>query len=293
MLCPSIRGTFFFNSVTAEAYVSYIGGCVLHTTLIGSVIRMGKMGIALQLYTLRGEAEADFRGMLRKVAELGFEGVEFAGYGGVPAEEMNALLQELGLRAVGGHVGLQRLQSGLQGEIDYLKAIGGKYIICPYVSPDTNEEGWKSVIAELQAYGEEVRRQGLAFGYHNHEFEFEAKLGPSLIFDAIFESTSPETLLVEMDVCWVMRGGQDPLAYIRKYAGRLPLIHLKDFKYEGDGVQTLELGQGIVPLNDVIEAASETGVEWLIVEQDHCQNPPLVSVANSLNWLKQHDVQQA
>lgn len=252
---------------------------------------MRKMGIAVQLYTLREETAADFRGTLRKVAELGYEGVEFAGYGDVPAEEMKALLQELGLQVAGSHVSLQRLRDDLQGEIDYMKAIGGKYIICPYVSPDTDEEGWKAVIADLKTYGEEVRKQGLAFGYHNHEFEFEAKVGQSLIFDAIFEATSPETVQVEMDVCWVKRGGQDPLSYIRKYAGRLPLIHMKDFKYEGGGVQTLELGQGIVPLKDVLEAASEADVEWLIVEQDNCQNPPLVSVANSLNWLKMNYLQ--
>ncbi|WP_281889747.1 sugar phosphate isomerase/epimerase [Paenibacillus sp. YYML68] len=253
---------------------------------------MRRMGIGVQLYTLRDELAADFRGTLRKVAELGYEGVEFAGYGDIAADEMKALLQELGLQVAGSHVSLERLRSNLEGEIAYMKTIGGKTIICPYSSPDADEEGWKAVIAELRSYGEQISKHGLLFAYHNHEFEFEGKVGDSLIFDAIFESSSPETLQVEMDVCWVKRGGQDPIAYIHKYAGRLPLVHMKDFNYDGDGVQTLELGQGIVPLAEVLAAASDSGVQWLIVEQDRCQNPPLVSVENSLNWLREHYLQQ-
>ncbi|WP_159885059.1 sugar phosphate isomerase/epimerase family protein [Paenibacillus puerhi] len=246
---------------------------------------MRKMGIGVQLYTLRNETAADFPGTLRKVAELGYEGVEFAGYGGLSAEEMKALLQELNLKVPGSHVSLERLRNDLQGEIDYLKAIGGQAIIVPW-APDEGEEGWKSLISELQTLGAEVRKQGLGFGYHNHAFEFESKVGDAFVFDAIFES-QPE-LLVEMDACWVHRGGQDPVAYIRKYAGRLPFVHAKDYKVEGDSTVTLELGQGIVALDEVIGAASDAGVEWLIVEQDNCQNPPLESISNSMNWLKEH-----
>ncbi|SDE36696.1 Sugar phosphate isomerase/epimerase [Paenibacillus sp. UNCCL117] len=250
---------------------------------------MRKMGIGVQLYTLRNETAADFEGTLRKVAELGYEGVEFAGYGGLSAEDMKALLQELNLKVPGSHVSLERLRSDLQGEIDYMKTIGGETIIVPWAKAE-DEEGWKAIIAELQSFGEEVRKQGLGFGYHNHAFEFEGKVGEAFIFDAIFES-QPE-LLVEMDACWVHRGGQDPVAYIRKYAGRLPLVHAKDYKVEDNNTVTLELGQGIVALDEVIAAASEAGVQWLIVEQDNCQNPPLESIANSLNWLKEHYLQR-
>ena len=87
---------------------------------------MRRMNIGLQMYT-RDETAQDFRGTLRKVAELGYEGVEFAGYGDIPAEEMKTLLQELGLKAIGSHVGLHLLRADLQKEIDYLKTIGAKY----------------------------------------------------------------------------------------------------------------------------------------------------------------------
>lgn len=254
---------------------------------------MSKLRIGLQLYTLREETEQDFRGTLRKVAELGYEGVEFAGYGDLSAEEMKALLDELGLKAISSHVSLQAMRSDLQKEIHYLKTIGAKYMICPYLAPEDRPQGdaWRELFSFLQETGTQAAKQGLIFGYHNHDFEFQDQVGDQAAFDALFSATTPDAVQVELDVCWVQFAGQDPLAYIQKYAGRLPLLHLKDFNKGEDGEMiTLELGKGSVNLPAVIEAASDAGVEWLIVEQDFCQNPPLESISNSLDWLKQNDL---
>lgn len=256
---------------------------------------MRRMNIGLQMYTLRDETAQDFRGTLRKVAELGYEGVEFAGYGDIPAEEMKTLLDELGLKAIGSHVGLHLLRADLQKEIDYLKTIGAKYMMCPFVAEEDrkNAEDWKELFSFLQEVGTEARKQGLIFGYHNHAFEFEAEVDGQFVFDAMYSATTPEAVQVEMDVCWVQFAGQDPLAYIPKYAGRLPLLHLKDFSKDAEGnMKTLELSQGSVNLPGVIQAASDAGTEWLIVEQDVCQNPPLQSVENSMNWVKQNYLNQ-
>jgi sugar phosphate isomerase/epimerase len=253
------------------------------------------MGIGLQLYTLRNETANDMKGTLRKVAELGYEGVEFAGYGGIPAEEMKALLDELGLKAIGSHISIQALKSNLEEEIAYLKTIGASYMICPYVAPEDRggADEWLERFRLFQEVGTEARKQGLVFGYHNHDFEFQGHMGESFVFDALYERTSPDAVQVEMDVCWVQYAGQDPLAYIAKYAGRLPLLHLKDFSKEADGsMKTLQLGLGDVDLPAVIEAASEAGVNWLIVEQDNCQIQPLESVANSLNWVRENYLNQ-
>lgn len=248
---------------------------------------MRKMGIGVQLYTLRNETAADFAGTLRKVAELGYEGVEFAGYGDLSADEMKALLEETGLKAIGAHVSLDAMRNDLQGQIDYLKTIGAGYMVCPWVSEEArNLEDWKKNIAFWKEAAEEVTKQGLVFGYHNHDFEFHESIDGQFVFDAIYAS-APESIKVEMDVCWVKFAGQDPIAYINKYAGSLPLLHLKDFaRDESGGMITLELGQGEVNLGEVVKAASDAGVEWLIVEQDNCQNPPIESIANSLNWVK-------
>ncbi|WP_054954890.1 sugar phosphate isomerase/epimerase family protein [Paenibacillus dakarensis] len=256
---------------------------------------MRRMGIGLQMYTLREETAQDFRGTLRKVAELGYEGVEFAGYGDIPADEMKTILQELGLQAIGSHVGLHLLREDLQKEIDYLKTIGAKYMMCPYVALEdrSSAEDWRKLFVFLEEVGTEVRKQGLVFGYHNHAFEFEDQVGNAFAYDALYEATSPEAVQVEMDVCWIQYAGQDPLVYIPKYAGRLPLLHLKDFSVDDQGeMKTLELSQGNVNLPAVIKAASDAGTQWLIVEQDVCQNPPFESISNSLNWVKNHYLNQ-
>ncbi|MBD0380773.1 sugar phosphate isomerase/epimerase family protein [Paenibacillus sedimenti] len=252
---------------------------------------MARIGIGLQLYTLRDDMAQDMEGTLRQVATLGYEGVEFAGYFGKPAEQLKQLLDEIGLKAIGAHVSLDNLRNNLQGEIDYLLTLGAKYIICPGVFNEERQtaEQWLKLIAEFETFAAEAKKQGLQFLYHNHDFEFHVNIEGEFVFDAIYAKTGENAINVEMDVCWVQFAGQDPLAYIAKYAGRLPLVHFKDFSKDEDGkIITLELGLGNVDLKKVITAAEQAGVEWLVVEQDHCQKPPLTSVANSLNWVKEH-----
>ncbi|MGO4275982.1 sugar phosphate isomerase/epimerase family protein, partial [Paenibacillus sp. TAF58] len=119
---------------------------------------MGRLGIGLQLYTLRDDMEKDLEGTLRHVAKLGYEGVEFAGYYGKPAAELKQLLDELGLNAFGSHISLERFRNDLQGEIDYLKTIGAKYAICPYVGAEERDsvDQWKALIAECEALAVEI-----------------------------------------------------------------------------------------------------------------------------------------
>jgi sugar phosphate isomerase/epimerase len=252
---------------------------------------MRRMGIGLQLYTLRDDLAQDFRGTLRRVAELGYEGVEFAGYGGMEAEELRDLLKELNLKAIGAHVSLINSRNDLNKEIAYLKMIGASYYIIPHIAPDDRKDGeaWKELFRFFEQAGKQVREAGLQFGYHNHAFEFELKIGDEFVFDALYTATTPEAVAVEMDVCWVQYAGQDPLEYIKRYAGRLPLLHLKDFnRGKENAMDTVELGKGEVELRKVIQASSDAGVEWLIVEQDRCANPPLESVETSLKWVKEN-----
>jgi sugar phosphate isomerase/epimerase len=253
---------------------------------------MKRMGIGLQMYTLRDETAKDFAGTLRKVAALGYEGVEFAGYGGMAAEDLRDLLAELNLKAIGAHVGLHLIRSQLQEEIAYLKTIGAKYLICPWLPANEyqTEAAWKELFVLFEEVGAACRKEGLVFCYHNHAFEFESQIGGEYVFDALYASTSPDSVQVEMDTGWVHYAKLDPVAYIVKYAGRLPLVHLKDYNgvTEQGFINTLELGNGILPLNNLVRAASEAGTEWIIVEQDRCENPPLQSIEISMNWLKQH-----
>jgi sugar phosphate isomerase/epimerase len=256
-------------------------------------LQLRRMGIGLQLYTVREDTAKDFRGTLRQISKMGYEGVEFAGYGDIPADEMKTLLDELNLKAIGSHISLDNLENNLQAEINYLKTIGGRYAICPFLLEPAreNEAAWKQTIEKLNSIGDEVTKQGLQFAYHNHAFEFEDRIDGEFVFDVIYNVIS--TAKVEMDIGWVQYAGQDPLAYIHKYEGRLPLLHLKDYRQgQGDKIDTVELGKGDLKLNDIIQAASDANVEWIIVEQDTCANPPLESVETSMKWLESHYLNQ-
>ncbi|MEC0111199.1 sugar phosphate isomerase/epimerase [Paenibacillus taichungensis] len=252
---------------------------------------MRRMGIGLQLFTVRENLAKDFTGTLRRVAELGYEGVEFAGYGGLTAEALKDLLQELNLKAIGAHVSITKMKADLNKEIEYLRAIDASYLICPHIAAEDRltPQAWRSLFAYFTEAGQQVKEKGLQFAYHNHAFEFEMKVNNQYVFDAIYASTPPEALQVELDAGWIQFAGLDSLQYIANYAGRLPLLHLKDFKGVVDGhINTVELGEGEIDLQSVIQAGSDAGVEWIIVEQDRCANPPLESVAASYNWLKRN-----
>lgn len=253
---------------------------------------MRKMGIGLQLYTLREETASDFRGTLKRVAEMGYEGVEFAGYGGLSAEEMRDTLQEFGLTAIGSHVPLEQLENGLDEEIAYLKTIGAKHFACPYLPEDRigSEKNWRQIFELLSACGEQAQKNGLIFSYHNHAFEFEQKIDGNFVFDQMYNRVSAQQLKVEMDIGWVHYAGQDPVAYIHRYGNRTPLLHIKDYRHNPDAtyIDTVELGRGVLPLQDIVQAASDTEVEWLIVEQDRCEGSALEAVQSSFEWIKQH-----
>jgi sugar phosphate isomerase/epimerase len=243
--------------------------------------------IGLQLYTLREELEQDFEGTLRKVAALGYKGVEFFHYFGRTAAEVKQLLNELGLVALGAHRPYDALLNDTEAEISYNLEIGNPNLIVPYLSEE--QRNYEEVAASLKIIGEKCKAGGAILLYHNHDFELTEKYGDSdrTAFDGLFEEVPADLLQVEMDTCWVHHAGYDPVEYINKYAGRLPIIHLKDLKKNEDGSpETVVLGEGEVNLTAILNAAVQANVEWAVVEQDYCSRSPLESVEDSLKWVK-------
>ncbi len=249
------------------------------------------MKYGLQMYSVRDESAKDFTGTLRKVAEIGYDGVEFAGYGGLTASELKRLMDELQLQTASTHVSYDRMMADADKEIDYILELDCRYLTIPFLGEEhrKDEDSWRRVIADLQKIGEKCAARGVQLFYHNHDFEFRQQIAGKTVFDAIFESVSDSLLKVELDACWAYYGGYDPVAYIEKYANRLPLLHMKDMRTLEDGkALTVELGEGEVKLMDIANAAKQAGVEWMIVEQDYCQNPSIESVTTSFNWIKKH-----
>jgi sugar phosphate isomerase/epimerase len=250
---------------------------------------MSRLKVGLQMYTLRDELAKDFLGTLRQAAKLGYEGVEFAGYGGLTAPELRAELDALGIVSLGSHISLARMLEAADEEIEYNLTLGSKYIIVPWLPEERykDEEAVRQTAKDLEAIGKKVTERGLTFCYHNHSFEFEKQIGGQTMFDFIFGSASADVLQVELDACWAFNAGFAPVEVINQYSGRLPLVHFKDLQRGGEKPLTVELGKGEVDLIGIAKAAKEAGTEWLIVEQDFCQNPPLESVANSIEWMRQ------
>jgi len=252
-------------------------------------VTLQRLPVALQLYTVRDQLKEDFRGVVRAVGEMGYDGVQFAGYGGLSAGELRDLLREANVQPAGTHTGLDVLESRLDEEIAYNQAIGNRWILCPAIPEARRRDlaGWRDIAASLNRIGERCAAQGLLFGYHNHAFEFppipdgNGRRG----IDVILGETDPQRVFWEPDVYWIHKGGADPAAMIRQFAGRVPITHLKDVTK--DERQTFaEVGEGGLDWPAILRASQEARVEWHCVEQDRCDRPPLESARLSLQHLR-------
>ena len=188
-----------------------------------------KFPIALQLYSVREDMEKDFAGTIRKVKALGYDGVEFAGLFGHTAQEIKALCAEVGVTPVSAHVPFVDMMS----DPDLLKVyaeIGCKFVVIPYLTEEyrPGQPKFGEVIEGAKMLGKKAKELGMQLCYHNHDFEF-VKIDGEYALDVLYREVPADLLETEIDTCWVNVGGEDPAAYVRKYAGRARIVHLKDF----------------------------------------------------------------
>ena len=250
---------------------------------------MDKNKIALQLYSVRDDAKEDLYGTLKRVKAFGYTGVEFAGLYGHDPLEVKAMCQELGLVPISAHVPLDDLMADMEATIDCYKKIGVSYIVIPYLKEEDRygSETFDKMMTFLPILGKAVKEQGMVLQYHNHDFEFNKTAVGEYVLDMMYRVVGPELLQTQIDTCWANVGGEDPATYLRKYAGRTPTVHLKDFagtrsenmyaligidedkKQDTTGkFQFRPVGKGLQNFPRIIEAADEGGAEWYIVEQD-------------------------
>jgi len=253
-----------------------------------------KMPVGLQLYSVRTELQQDFYGTLKKVRDMGYAGVEFYGeyYGRTPVE-VKAICTELGLIPFSNHVPFQQMMDDIDRVIEENTILGVQYIAFPYMDqpsrPGVDPERFKETVARIGEIGQKVRAAGFQLLYHNHDFEFKELPDGTIGYDYIFSSNPSENLQLELDVCWSDFSGFDAAELIRRYSGRVPVVHLKDYfldgKLSGDpyaliGISSENatedagkfefrpLGEGGMDMPAVLRAASDCGTRWLCVEQD-------------------------
>ena len=247
---------------------------------------MGNIPVGLQMFTLRNETEKDFVGTLEKVAKIGYQGVEFAGYGGLSAKELKKTLDSLGLKAASSHIQLQMLQDDLDAVIAYAQEIGNKNVVIPFLTDDQrNKEFYYGLIDTLNDAGRKLHDAGITLSYHNHDFELQPLDNGKKPLELLFDETNPEWVQTELDIYWLTKAGENPVEWVKKYHNRTPLVHLKDMTTDGDQFFA-ELGTGGVDIDGVMDAASKSNVEWWIVEQDQTRRTPLESIEISYNYLK-------
>lgn len=239
--------------------------------------------VALELYTVRDETKRDFEGTLRRVAQIGYPGVEFAGYGNLSAQAMNSLLAETGLKVAGTHVGLDLLTGEqLDVSINYCRAISCPLMVLPSLPQALRTlDGIRALGPQLNSIGQRCRAQGIDFGYHNHDFEFTRIEGHTLL-EHLLEITDPDLVKIELDVYWAAYAGHDPLALLNRLGQRVALIHFKDMAPDRS---MTEVGKGILDIQGMTAFAQQHNI-WAVVEHDHPTLPSLESARISLEYFR-------
>lgn len=266
-----------------------------------------KFPIAIQLYSVRDDMAADFEGTLKKVKALGYDAVEFAGLYGKSAAEVKKLCEEIGLVPLSAHVPFIDMMNDLS-LLDVYAEIGCKFVVIPYLTEEyrPGNEKFADVIEGAKVLGKKANELGMKLCYHNHDFEF-VKVDGEYALDILYKEVSADLLQTELDTCWVNVGGENPADYLRKYAGRAEILHLKDFvgsksenmyaligidedekKETGGKFEFRPVGSGVQNFPAILAAAEESGVEWVVVEQDmpSMDKTPMECAEMSINYLK-------
>ena len=235
----------------------------------------------IQLYSVRDAMENNFIGILEKLGNkgLGYTGVEFAGYGGLSADEMKKALADNGLKPIASHTGLERLLNALEEEIAFHKTIGSEYIICPWAEMETKADVL-ALAEQLTPVAEKVKAAGLKFGYHNHAQEFIKDEGVYLL-DILFANLPPGTVM-ELDIYWSEYADVDSLAYMEKNKNRLEILHVKQIDKDKNNV---EVNKGLIDFQDVIKKAKAMGVKHFILEQEKYEVNSMASAENAIKYI--------
>jgi sugar phosphate isomerase/epimerase len=244
---------------------------------------MGKFG--LQLYTVKEDAARDFYGTVARVAQIGYEGVEFADYFGSPAAELHRVLQDNHLEVAGSVAQMEVLEQGLEAAIEYARIIQCPALICPWLREELRTaSGYARIADRFNHFARLCHNNGMGFLYHIHGYEFQ-DLGGKNGMGILAACTDPALVAFEVDVYWVEHGGIDAVEFMKQYGARSPYIHFKDMK-DKVHMHDTEVGAGAIDMAGVMREGKRHGATWYIVEQEQFDMPPMESVTISLRNLK-------
>jgi len=271
----------------------------------GKTITRGKTAekvIGLQIYTLRDQIPGDMEGTLRKVAEIGYQNIEGYGYGnrmilGKSPVEFRKIVEDIGMKLPSMHVVTELTTTESKVDImdqwkvtvEDMASIDVKYVVYAIIAEQERKtlDDFKKWAERFNHFGEICKQAGCQFAYHNHAFEFEPKEG-QMLYDILMKSTDPELVKFEIDLYWITKGGQDPVAYIEKNPGRFELYHIKDMENSPEKTFT-EVGQGTVNFEKVFKVRETAGMKMFFVEQDQTKIDRFKSIKMSFDYLNNAD----
>lgn len=273
----------FLGALGRASLGAAVLGCA-RTSALAQGGRQGRIPIGLQLYTVRSLMGRDFDGTLDRVAGVGYEEVEFAGYFKRTPAQVRAALARSGLRAPSSHIALPADDDAWKRTLDEANAIGHQWVVIAWLDEAmrSSPADWARVADRFNHLGSLAKAAGLRFAYHNHNFEF-AHVGGSTLFDTLLARTDPKLVGIEMDVYWVTKGGADPMWYLRHHAGRFPMLHLKDATAAPERRMT-DVGAGTIDFAELLTLARSQGTSHAFVEHDE-PTDPLASIRASYSYL--------
>jgi sugar phosphate isomerase/epimerase len=240
--------------------------------------------IALQLYTLRALTAQNMEAALRQVAEIGYRAVELAGYGDLAPARLREVLDRLGIKAVSAHVPLVQWESDAPRVIEEMLTLGCEYAVVPWLPEERRgAQALTELASSFNLWGRRCQENGLRFAYHNHAFEFEPRAEGTL-WQLLTSQTDPALVFFELDLYWAKFAQADPLAVLGQYAGRLPLLHMKDMSSE-QPPRDVPVGAGILPWPEILAAAA-AGTAWYVVELDKPTGDGVADIRTSLAAMR-------
>jgi sugar phosphate isomerase/epimerase len=258
-------------------------GSMLLPSFVTSLKKVKNTGV--QLYTFRKEMLIDVKGTLQKIASLGIKQIESARsekghYYGLSPKEMKQACADLGMTLRSGHV---HIDDKWKQTMDEAVESGQEYLICSTMPANGQTvDNYKKVAEAFNKAGEECKKLGLKFGYHNHEYEFDSHTG-QILYDVLLENTQADLVHMELDLGWVIVAGKNPLDYFQKYKGRFPLWHLKDMDMTKK--QSTEFGKGGLDIVQMLKYSKDAGMKYFFIEQEEYTSTPLESMKENMDYL--------
>lgn len=244
--------------------------------LDGNGARGSLMRLAIQLYTLR---TIDAVEALPTLAAQGYQAVELYAPSDDPVE-LRRRLDDAGLEVCGWHVELERFDGAFDEVVEQARVLSVPRLVVPWAECPVDRAGAEALAERLAALRARVAAAGFPLGYHNHGHELAPLVDGTVTLDVLAEVGGLE---LELDLGWIWIAGSDPVARLAKHAGRVPLVHAKDF---ADRETSAPVGDGAVGYDRIVPSARDAGVEWLIVEQEEHAGDPLNSTARSAEALR-------